>query len=613
MSIVATERAAGVRPESPSRRRGASKPFNWPLVLLGYLLIGGVAIVGAIHGTGTTPLLNDPDDAMRLVTVRDLLNGQNWLDHLQHRLNTPFGAEIHWTHLIDAAIGGLILLFRPFAGPAMAETLAVYAWPLLLLAGLLVLSATIAYRLAGRAAILPALVIPAMSPVVMSEFSPGRIDHDSVQILLTLLMLWGTIEAIRRPRFSLLVGIAAALSLTVGIEGLPSVVCAVLGLALIWVVRPERADALRGFAVSFAAATVLSFVTAYPASRWFETACDEISIVYVAFAVGSSAALLLLATLPLRGWAPWQRLVLGGGLAVLLAAGLAAAFPLCLGGPYATLDPWLVHNWLDNVIEARTLLQSLWLLPPLTIGIVLPALLGLIVVGVRVWRHAEDRGAWLILGLFLLVAVLVMVVEVRGARLADPLAVAPGAWLILAARQRYLSGRQLSGALAMIGSWLGFAGLVIALGVQAAALPFGANTAADTKQAVSEEACRLPQAYTALAALPAARIMAQVDLGSHILLYTPHSVAGGPYHRDQAGVLDTFHFFNQPIAQARPLLAARGISLVVLCPALPETEGLADAAPDSFVKLFAANNLPSWLKQISLPGATLRIFAVAPQ
>src|SRR5665213_587902 len=112
--------------------------FNWPLVFIAWLLLGAIGIGKAIWMADSTPLIGDTDDAMRLTTVRDLLAGQSWWDHIQHRLNAPYGAEIHWSHLVDAAEGGLILLLKPFAG-GMAETIAVYVWPLLLLLALLVL------------------------------------------------------------------------------------------------------------------------------------------------------------------------------------------------------------------------------------------------------------------------------------------------------------------------------------------------------------------------------------------------------------------------------------------------------------------------------------------
>src|SRR6185437_9406034 len=140
-------------------------------------------------------------------------------------------------------------------------------------------------------------------------------------------------------------------------------------------------------------------------------------------------------------------------------------------------------------------------------------------------------------------------------------------------------------------------------------LPF-AGTAAGGPQPPKTDACLLPKAFAGLAGLPPARVMTPVDLGSHLLLFTPHSVVAAPYHRNQAGVRDAYRFFNGPIEAARQILAARGVTLVVICPQMPELRGLPDAAPDSFVKLFAANRLPAWLQPASGAGDALKVFRV---
>jgi len=591
----------------------STEKFNWPLIFIVWLLFAAIGIGKAIWTSGSMPLLADTDDAMRLTTVNDLLAGQAWWDHIQHRLNAPYGAEIHWSHLVDAAEGGVILLLKPFAG-GMAETIAVYVWPLLLLLALLTLCARLTFRLAGRDAILPAVILPITSLALIPEFSPGRIDHHSIQILLMLLTAWGVIETIERPRFAVLAGIAAALQLAIGIEGLGAVIAAVLAIALIWVMRPERASAMRGFGISFALGTIAVLINQYPPSRWFEPACDEISIVYTAFAVGVGVVLTVLSALPLAGRAPWQRLTVGGVLAAILAVALAKTFPLCLAGPYAGLDPWLVTNWLNQITEAKSLMVSLKESLPMTVGVALPPILGLIVIGFRVWRgERQNRGEWLILGLFLALSLVVMFAQIRGGRLAMPLALPPAAWLIVTARRSYLSGNKLVGAVGLIASWLGFAGIAMGVIVLLVTMPFANKAAASSGPATpSDAACRMPAAFAPLAKLPPARVMTPVDLGSHLLLFTPHSVVAAPYQRDQAGVLDAFHFFNHPIAEARQILASRGVTLVVVCPQMPEMNGQPDAAPDSFVKLFAAGKLPDWLTPISAPGDVLKVFRAAP-
>src|SRR6185503_18571311 len=53
--------------------------------------------------------LGDTDDNMRMMQVRGLLHGQGWFDLRNYRMNPPFGANIHWSRLVDLPIAGLIV------------------------------------------------------------------------------------------------------------------------------------------------------------------------------------------------------------------------------------------------------------------------------------------------------------------------------------------------------------------------------------------------------------------------------------------------------------------------------------------------------------------------
>ena len=86
------------------------------------------------------------DDFMRMVQVRDWINGQNWYNLTQYRLDPPAGAVMHWTRLVDMPIGALVLGLAPFAGRAGAELLAAALWPLLMLLPTLALAGLIARR-----------------------------------------------------------------------------------------------------------------------------------------------------------------------------------------------------------------------------------------------------------------------------------------------------------------------------------------------------------------------------------------------------------------------------------------------------------------------------------
>src|SRR5205085_9926149 len=157
------------------------------------------------------------DNLMRLVQVRALLDGAPWFDPHEARLAPPLGYDTHWSRLIDAGIVGLIVLFREFASPDLAERLARCIWPLLLSAPAVWAVTGAAARLggpgAGRVALLAALPTLALLPT----FRPGEIDHHNAQVMLSLVLIactvWGD-----RAYFAAAAGAAGGALLTVGLE-----------------------------------------------------------------------------------------------------------------------------------------------------------------------------------------------------------------------------------------------------------------------------------------------------------------------------------------------------------------------------------------------------------
>ncbi|WDR02030.1 hypothetical protein PSQ19_15295 [Devosia algicola] len=585
--------------------------INPVLVLAVFGIAVVTLVVRAVVGAAHTPLLADTDDAMRMVVVRDLINGQNWFDIVQHRLNAPFGAEVHWSRLVDLPIATIITLARPFSF-GHAEQVAAYVWPLLLLLVLLWLSARLSLRLVGQQGVLPALILPVLSPAVTAEFTPGRIDHHSVQIILTLAIAWACVEAVKRDHFAVLAGVLCATALAIGTESVPAVITAIAAMALLWAIRADQGKNLRGFGISFALAGLVNLAIAVPPWRWFVPACDAISIFYVGGAVLVGVLFTALSFMPNAKTAHGRKFL---GLAVAGIVGVALTLmidPQCISGPYAAVDPWLVSHWLDAISEAKPWWDSIWELPAYTIAVSVPGFAGLIIIAVRAIRSRHDRAEWLVLLGFLAMATLVMALQVRGARLVTMPAIPAAAWLIVTLRKRYLNSAQLADAALLVGGWLTFSGIIMV--VLVTLITGGQITPSNASQTNQPDrsACLLPDAFDALKKLPAQPLMNPIDLGSHILLNTAHSVVAAPYHRNTEGLLDAFHFFNQPIGSVRDILDKRGIGLVVTCPALPEMAGLPDAAPDSFVKLAPKGQLPDWLKPVSTSGP-LNIYAVAPR
>jgi len=584
---------------------------DWRLVLLVFAAAAAILVIRTLFARSGSPFFADTDDAMRMVMVTDFINGQPWYDLTTHRLNTPFGAELHWSRLVDLPIAALVMILTPLFGASTAMLATGYIWPILLLGVLLWFSALLANRLVGPEGVLPALVLPVLNPAITAEFTPGRIDHHNVVIILTLATAWAAVEAVRRPRFASVCGLLAATALAIATESLPVIAAAILATGLLWVVDGTKAATMRNFGLAFAAGCAVHLAIFRPPGRWLEATCDVISPVYLAVALIVATTFTLASFVQAR--ARWQRFALLASLGGLGMGLVAITYPQCLHGPYGELDPWLQANWIAGIVEAKPWFTSLFELPPYAMAVGIPALLGTLVVLYRLWRVRQGRAEWAVLLAFLLCTALVMLAQVRGARLAIMPAMPAAAWLIVAARHRYLAQPRLSSILGLVGSWIAFSGVVLALVVMLM-LRLAPGLPQDVAEArASKEPCLLPTAFVDLAAMPPSRIMSPIDLGAHILLNSPHAVVAAPYHRNQQGVRDAFRFFNDPIAHARTILDDRGIALVVICPAMAEVHGLADRADDSFASLYATGALPAWLDDVSGPGSVLRIFAVLPQ
>lgn len=587
--------------------RARSDLLLWAaIVLLAILLLA----LRAYHAGPGQPFFADNDDAMRMVVVRDFLNGQNWFDHTQYRLNTPFGADMHWSRLIDLPIALLVLLARPFAGPG-AEVVAGYIWPLLLLALFTWLNGRLALRLVGPAGVLPGMLLPIFSVVTFSEFSFGRVDHHSVQFILAQLVVLFAIHALSRPRVGLWAGLAASTSLAIGTESLPVVISAILVFGVMFVAKPALNAAVRNFGLAFGLGTVAHLGLALPPALWFVPACDANSIVYALAALAAGLGLAGLTLLPLQrvGWPLRLAAAIPAGAAVL--ALIALLFPQCLAGPYAAVDPWLVERWLSAVGEALPLPVGLRQQPFYIVSATIPAVIALGVTLYAAWQaRGADRAAWLILLAFFVVVMAVACIQVRGLRISVALIAPAAAWLIVTARAHYLRHVSAASVLGLVGAWLGMAGLVWAVLVAQTLnlLPAQAGRADGPGASTT---CLAPEAYADLAGLPPERIMTPHDMGAFMLLYTGHAVVSAPYHRNNQGLLDTYRFFNGPIDAARQILQARGINLVVTCDPMPEMTGQPDAAPDSFVRLAKEGALPHWLDDVSTSGP-LNVYQVRP-
>jgi hypothetical protein len=114
----------------------AARPDQFPL-LLAYALIAAVCLGslqwGDLLGVVRALKVADGDDALRLVEVRDLLNGQSWFDLTQKRYLPPEGVPMHWSRLVDLPLAAAVRVLTPLLGEGLAFGMVAAAWPPLLL------------------------------------------------------------------------------------------------------------------------------------------------------------------------------------------------------------------------------------------------------------------------------------------------------------------------------------------------------------------------------------------------------------------------------------------------------------------------------------------------
>ena len=559
------------------------------LVYCGWLLFTRWA---TIRGFG----LGDTDDNLRLVQVRDWLNGQGWYDLRQHRLDPLHGgANIHWSRLVDLPIAGLILAIRPFAGGIAAERWASALAPMLPLLPTLGALALVARRLVGPVAGLLTLVALLFAGSTLGMFQPLRIDHHGWQLALLAVALAGLADP-RRARGGATVGIASALSLAIGLEMI--IYLALLGVAqvLFWVTDRDERRRLASYAATLGGGTALSFlIFASYANR--APVCDALSPVWLADALLGGAAMLALAWASPGRWP--VRLALAAGAGVALAAFHAIVFPHCLSR-LEGISPEASQLWMSHVREARPIYRHGAEVAALTLCLPITGLVGWAVLA---WRARADPdllrrtlGVWAVA--FSALALLLW--QTRTGPAAQMMAI-PGA-VALAVLFAPRAHRSRNVLIRTVGT---AAIVVIGLG---GAVPLVANyfpkekqTAQGRRVATANNRCPTLAALHPIALLPKGTIFTFVDFGPRIIAMTHHSAIAGPYHRNYQAIVDSMKAFRGTADQAHAIIADKYRSdYVMVCPDQSSATIFMAETPKGFYVELAKGQVPAWLTPVDL-------------
>lgn len=553
------------------------------------LLVVAVLILNSVIGGSWGDIGPDSDDVMRLVQVKDLLNGQGWFDVSQARLGPDGGTAMHWSRLADLPIVMLAGLFDVFMPSETALIWAYSVWPplsVLLVLGGLYMGAR---HMAGEKAGLACLVLSAFIYATHYRFFPGAIDHHNLQLGLLAVALGLILDPERRAGRMAGAGLALAGSVAIGGEVYLFVAILCAFVALDWAITgPDARRGAIGLGAGLAAGLELAFFSTIAPSNYQMVACDALSS--ITLLAGMAGGLGLVAAAVLTSARDWRiRLCALGIVGGVCAAVLFMVGPQCLSNPLSDLSPTVKELWLDRISEARPVLSSS---PaalgqiPYRLGIALIAL-GLCLLGLHRRRMIRAN---LLCAVLLGAALIMTLYQIRFFVFGHLFAVIPlGLWLW----ETYRDGK------ARDERSVGY------LGALAVSLPIlwglpGVLLMPDTEQAHmadGKEVCTADSLFEALNTLPQGRILASSDFGPPILNTTRHSVLQANYHRNEAGISQAIMLLLSHEGETEGLLAASGVDYVITCPGDPESLQMAEHDPDGLAARLKRGDVPEFLRE----------------
>ncbi len=567
---------------------------HWRLHVLAFWLAAAALLIWARWQQIRWFGLVDTDDNLRIMQVRALLAGQDWFDLRQYRLAPPHGANVHWSRLVDLPIAGLVIALKPLLGGAAAERWAVAIAPMLPMAAALLAVAALARRLVAPLAYPLACALLLCAHSARAMWGPTRIDHHGWQLACLAVVALGLTDPNRR-RGGVLLGLATATSLAIGLENLIYLAVAGAAAGLLWIFDAAEHPRLRSYGVALGGGCALGFALfASQANRL--PVCDAFSPVWLSAMLGFSALAVLLTALPLASWR--ARLIAAALGACVVATAVALAWPHCLGR-LEGVSPELDRLWLSRVREARPIYTHAWLTIASSSALPVSGLVGYALV---LWRARSDRAAlerWLPLAALGLVSAALLLWQTRAGPSAQLLAV-PGAtalaWALVQAAGRLRDTFLQAGA--MVAAFC----LVAGLAAQGAAELIPANKSKGASRVSrANQTCPTLAALRPIAQQPRGRVLTFVDLGPRLVAVTHHDAVAGPYHRNQAAILDVMRAFRGSDEAARRTIARRGIDYVLICAGMGESTIYAAEAKNGFYAHLAAGRAPDWLAPVPLP------------
>lgn len=514
----------------------------WPSVLV--IVITAFVLVALDLSDGTI-MNGDVDDLMRALQVKDLLATGRWFDLSIPQVAMPGPYITPWSRLVDLPYATLALFLQMFTTADTALRWSFLIWPPAMLAIYCALVALILKTVWTEAAAIswPVLVtVTLLMAFAVLEFSPGRIDHHNVQMLLLLVIsaglsrrtMWGGVAA----------GIAGVLSAAVGLETVPLVAAAYGAAILMWIFAVDDMDGpILGLGLSTLLGTPLAALLLRGPQSFLAIESDVLAAPLIAALVGFGLILCACIALSARLNGPLSR---GAAIALpgmALVAALLLAFPMLLNGPYQMIDPALRHAWFAHIYQEMNIL-IFFRTGQVALAIATAMLLFVLVlgaIGIVAEFRSRQRNPWIVLALAS-ASILCTLASVRFLRFAGelvpfmlPFAIA---WL---GRTAGRSGRAMKPLLIVLAVAVPITCLVGVL--MRAVAPLAAKT--DMTMQILFDDCAAAD-FGALNGMAPGRVLVGPALGLEIARRAPQglTVSSVSFHRAAPGISRTLKAFE---------------------------------------------------------------------
>lgn len=582
-------------------------PWLRPITLLIWISCSAV-LLWVFRGQIAELGFRDPDDALRLVQVRDWMAGQSWFDVTQYRINPPDGGPMHWSRLIDLPIATLLWITTPLLGSAWAEKTILAIYPLLVLGIAFFLIGGLLKRIASPLVAVIAVLLLAVTFPVLIQFMPMRIDHHGWQIVLAALALYAS-QLPSQHKGGIISGMALALWLNISSEALPYAVLFGGLYGIKYVLQADQWHRLTSYLMTLSLGSTGLMLATHGWAEWLLIYCDAMSPAYV---LPLWTATLLL--IGLKTIIPDAKLA--NRLAITGVAGAAALVPLfilgraCLAGPFETLDPFVYRHWYLKISEGL----PLWRQSPETFALSLtgPAL-GIVgyLLAIRSARREGSWGAWPELLFLAAGAVVIAVLVLRAMAVANIFMLPGNAWLLYVTLRK---ARAIGRAAPRIAATVATIALVPAMPTALLANVLSEKppqTKKDETLQKAEEKCLAPMSLQGLAALPPSTLFAPLDIGPMLLVYTHHRVIATNHHRNQAAMAKVLKAFMSKDQQAHAIVAGTGADYLAYCHDRPEIRNYVKDSPTGLAAQLEQGKPPAWLIPVPVrKGETIRVYRV---